>query len=142
MLRLTPRITIGDDEVEISATGAGGPGGQHVNKAATAIHLRFDIRASSLPERYKQHLLSMRDHRITSEGVVVIKAQEFRSREKNERSALERLGELIETAATVRKPRRPTRPSARARARRTIPRSAAVASNHCGSLRTTDLRSE
>jgi ribosome-associated protein len=119
MLRLTPRITIGDDEVEISATGAGGPGGQHVNKAATAVHLRFDIRASSLPERYKQRLLSMRDHRITSEGVVVIKAQQFRSRDKNERAALERLGELIEAATTVPKARRPTRPSARARARRT-----------------------
>lgn len=119
MLRLTPRITIGDDEVEISATGAGGPGGQHVNKAATAVHLRFDIRASSLPERYKQRLLSMRDHRITSEGIVVIKAQQFRSRDKNERAALERLGELIEAATTVRKARRPTRPSARARARRT-----------------------
>jgi ribosome-associated protein len=119
MLRLTSRITIADDEVEISATGAGGPGGQHVNKAATAVHLRFDIRASSLPERYKQRLLSMRDHRITSEGVVVIKAQQFRSRDKNERAALERLGELIEAATTVPKARRPTRPSARARARRT-----------------------
>lgn len=119
MLRLTPRITIGDDEVEINAIGASGPGGQHVNKAATAVHLRFDIRASSLPERYKQRLLAMRDHRITGDGVIVIKAQRFRSRDKNERSALERLGELIESAATVRKPRRPTRPSARARARRT-----------------------
>lgn len=119
MLRLTPRITLADDEVEISATGAGGPGGQHVNKAATAVHLRFDVRASSLPERYKQRLLSMRDHRITSEGIVVIKAQEFRSRDKNERAALERLGELIEAAAAVRKARRPTRPSVRARARRT-----------------------
>ncbi len=119
MLRLTPRITIGDDEVELSATGAGGPGGQHVNKASTAVHLRFDIRASSLPERYKQRLLSMRDHRITSDGVVVIKAREFRSREKNEQRALERLGELIEAATTVPKARRPTRPSARARARRT-----------------------
>ncbi len=119
MLRLTPEINLPDDEVEFTATGAGGPGGQHVNKASTAVHLRFDVAGSSLPERYKRRLLAMRDHRITRDGVVVIKAQEYRSREKNEQSALERLGELIEAAGTERKPRRPTRPSRRARARRT-----------------------
>lgn len=119
MLNLTRHITIADDEVEFTATGAGGPGGQHVNKAATAVHLRFDIRRSSLPERYKRRLLAMRDHRITREGVVVIKAREHRSRELNEQSALERLGELIEAAAAERKARRHTRPSRRARARRT-----------------------
>lgn len=119
MPRLTPQISLPDDEIEMSATGAGGPGGQHVNKAATAVHLRFDIANSSLPERYKRRLLSMRDRRVTGDGVVVIKAQEYRSREKNEQSALERLGELIEAAGTERKARRPTRPSKRARARRT-----------------------
>lgn len=119
MPRLTRHISVPDEEVEISATGSGGPGGQHVNKAATAVHLRFDIANSSLPERYKSRLLAMRDRRITREGVVVIKAQEHRSREKNEQSALERLGELVEAAGAEHKARRPTRPSKRARARRT-----------------------
>ncbi len=119
MPRITPLIELPDYEIELTATGASGPGGQHVNKAATAVHLRFDIAASSLPERYKHRLLAMRDHRITRDGVVVIKAQEHRSREKNEQSALERLGDLIEAAGTERKGRRPTRPSKRARARRT-----------------------
>ncbi|MEX1081689.1 MAG: alternative ribosome rescue aminoacyl-tRNA hydrolase ArfB [Halofilum sp. (in: g-proteobacteria)] len=119
MLQLTRDITIAEDEVELTAIGASGPGGQHVNKASTAVHLRFDVASSSLPERYKRRLLAMHDHRITRDGVVVIKAQEYRSREKNEQSALERLGELIEAAGTERKPRRPTRPSKRARGRRT-----------------------
>lgn len=119
MLRISRQVSIPDDEVEISAIRAGGPGGQHVNKNATAVHLRFDIRASSLPEAYQARLLAMRDHRITADGVVVIKAREHRSRELNIQSALERLRELVQAAGTTPKARRPTRPSRRARQRRT-----------------------
>jgi len=118
MLRISRQVAIPDDEIEISAVRAAGPGGQHVNKAATAVHLRFDVRHSSLPDFYKQRLLALSDHRITKDGVVVIKAQAHRSRELNRAAALERLRELIRTAGVVAKARRPTRPSRNARRKR------------------------
>lgn len=115
---ITQRLSLGDDEVEISAVKASGPGGQHVNTSATAIHLRFDIRASSLPEVYKERLLALSDHRITDEGMVIIKSREHRSREMNRQAALERLISLIRGVTAVPKKRRPTRPSKNARERR------------------------
>ncbi len=115
---ISSHVTLADDEVELSAVKASGPGGQHVNTSATAIHLRFDIRASSLPEIYKERLLLLSDHRITDEGVVIIKSREHRSREMNRQGALERLAMLIRSVATAPKKRRPTRPSKNARAKR------------------------
>jgi ribosome-associated protein len=107
-------ITIDDipeSQLEFSAIRASGPGGQNVNKVSSAIHLRFDVRASDLPEFIKDRLLKMSDSRITSDGVVVIKAQTHRSQEKNREEALRRLGELLAEAQHVKKYRRPTRPS-------------------------------
>jgi ribosome-associated protein len=110
--------TINPDEVAFSAIRAQGPGGQNVNKVSCAVHARFDIAASSLPEHVKLRLLAMRDSRITQEGVVVIKAQQSRSLEQNKDDALRRLQQLVDQAAdvpTVRKPTRPTRASQRRR---------------------------
>ena len=109
MLEITKAVVIPADELEFSAIRAQGSGGQNVNKVSTAIHLRFDINLSSLPEFYKQRLLSFADQRISKDGVVVIKAQKFRNQEKNREDALTRLGALIRTATQVNKPRRPTR---------------------------------
>ena len=102
---------IAEDEVEFSAIRAQGAGGQNVNKVSSAIHLRFDIRASSLPEPIKERLLSLNDQRITRDGVVVIKAQAHRSQEKNREEALQRLRELVAGVAVVPRTRRPTRPT-------------------------------
>ena len=110
MLSINKRLVIPESEIQISAIRAQGPGGQNVNKVSSAVHLRFDIPASSLPEAVKNRLLASRDYRINRMGVVVIKAQRFRSREKNLEDARERLRSLLEKALSIKKPRRKTRP--------------------------------
>jgi ribosome-associated protein len=118
MLQISNKIIIPDSELEISAIRSQGAGGQNVNKVSTAIHLRFNIEASSLPAFYKEQLLKLNDRRISQEGVIVIKAQEYRSQEKNREEALQRLKQLILGAVTlpqIRKPTKPTRSSQRKR---------------------------
>lgn len=107
-----------EDEIVFEAVRAQGPGGQNVNKVANALHLRFDIRASSLPEAIKARLLARRDQRVSGEGVIVIKAQQHRSLEKNRAEALARLHALVAAAATVPRARRPTRPTLASQRRR------------------------
>lgn len=118
MLFISRNVSIPDDEIEISAIRSQGPGGQNVNKVSSAIHLRFDIENSSLPDFYKQRLSKLRDRRISKEGVIIIKARKYRTREKNREDALGRLQELIRDAAVVRKARQPTRPTPSSRKRR------------------------
>ncbi|WP_419617698.1 alternative ribosome rescue aminoacyl-tRNA hydrolase ArfB, partial [Thiolapillus sp.] len=118
MLQISSKVAIPDDELEFSAIRAQGAGGQNVNKVSSAIHLRFDIRASSLPDFYKERLLRLRDRRINKEGVIVIKAQQHRTREKNREDALQRLQQLIKSVAVVQKARRATRPTKGSQKRR------------------------
>ena len=118
MLKISNSVTLDESEVEFSAIRAQGSGGQKVNKTSAAIHLRFDIEASSLPEFYKEKLLSLKDRRITKEGVIVIKSQQHRSQEENREEALERLVELIKSVNVVQKKRVATRPTKGSQKRR------------------------
>ncbi len=115
---MTDAIAIPDEEIDLSAIRSQGPGGQNVNKVASAVQLRFDIPASSLPAAWKRRLLSLNDRRITRDGILTIKAQDERSQKRNREIALERLRQLVAGIATVPKPRVPTRPSRAVKKRR------------------------
>ncbi|MBK8186807.1 MAG: aminoacyl-tRNA hydrolase [Cellvibrio sp.] len=119
VLIINDAVVLSEDEIECTAICSQGSGGQNVNKVSSAIHLRFDILSSTLPDFYKQRLLELQDKRLTKDGIIIIKAQRFRTQEKNREDALLRLVELIRSATLIQKSRRPTRPSKAAKARRT-----------------------
>lgn len=118
MLQISNEVTVPSEEIDIQAVRAQGPGGQNVNKVSTAVHLRFDIKASSLPDIYKERLLALKDHRISEEGVVIIKAQRYRSQLKNREDALDRLGDLIRSVIVSQKQRHATKPTRGAQEKR------------------------
>ncbi|MCL9774973.1 MULTISPECIES: alternative ribosome rescue aminoacyl-tRNA hydrolase ArfB [Vibrio] len=118
MLKISNSVELAEWEIELTAIRSMGAGGQKVNKTSSAIHLRFDIKRSTLPDFYKERLLALSDTRITKEGVVIIKAQAYRTQEQNREDALERLKQLIVSAAVVQKARRATRPTRNSQTRR------------------------